>query len=263
MAPAEPTQPDPCLKPRPARAWLIGVLLCAVLLMGITPYHCPDVWNHVTFGRHALRHGPTQIDPFSCTGRMLELPFIQFEWVFQILTYLSHTHLGVTGTIMAKALLCVAAFALLALACRERGAGWGSTTLAVALAALAASPRFMVRPDVVSFVAFGFVLWALERARNGRPALLWLLPLAFVLWVNMHGAFLAGWALMGLAYGGAFLQRGAVDARKSRIRMLFGIVFVLCVAAAFVNPYGVHIFLVPFKLTQTTMIRKAIRELGY
>jgi Flp pilus assembly protein TadD len=246
------------------RWWPAGAALAAVFLMAVTPFRSPDVWHHVRCGWHVLRHGPARTDPFSCTASALDLPWIQYEWLFQALTYLSHEHLGVGGTILLKALACAAAFLFLGLACRERGAGPAATAFALALAGLAAAPRFFVRPETPSFVALGLVLYALERGRNGRVRALWLAPPVFAVWANMHGAFAAGWALVAAALAGEYVSalRREPAARVSRrsARVHLGLVLAASLASVLANPYGVDILQVPLKLLRSPIIRSAVQE---
>ena len=250
-------------KPRPD-ARLLWVALAAVLLMGFKPYHAYDVWHHIRCGWHAWHHGPATFEPFSCTGKVLGLPWLQYEWLAQIFIFGSHEALGVNGTILLKAVLYAGALGMMGLACRERGARWEAVLVAVVLAALPMSQRSFVRPGMFSFVAFGYLLWALERSRRGKAVMVWCLPAVFALWANLHGAYVAGWAILGMAAAGILadgrLGRLAGPEPMARSLRRMAIVLAGCVAAVLINPYGVHILEVPLKLSRSPVVTKTINE---
>ena len=255
---------DPRPVARHAAGWLVPLALVAVLFMAVKAYHAYDVWHHIRCGWYAWNQGPARSEPFSCTGKVLRLPWLQYEWLAQILIYLSHETLGVNGTILAKALLYAASFALLALACRRRGARPEAVAVAIVVSALAVSQRFYVRPGAFSFVAFGYLLWAIDRARAGKGRIMWSLPVLFALWANLHGAYVAGWAVLGMAAAGRFIDRrlGRLPEppRLSPMLRRTGVLLALCVLAVLVNPYHVRILEVPLKLSRSEVVRGTINE---
>ena len=259
---------------------LIVPALACVFLMAVRPYLSQDVWHHIRCGWYALptNHGPATTEPFTFFGRLWKLPWIQYEWLAQILIYLGHTRLGPPGAILAKAALYAAAFGLLALAARRRGACAEATALAVVVGAFACAVRFWVRPEVFSFLLFAFVVWALERARDGKLWTICLLPPAFALWANLHGAYVAGWVLIALAAAGpwlwivvrwvrprlerrpAFPRWSRGEAPEGRAAVWLAAAFVACVVAVCANPYGVRILTTPFELTRSALVRQAVME---
>lgn len=259
---------------------LVVPALACVFLMAVRPYLSQDVWHHIRCGWYALptNHGPATTEPFTFLGRLWKLPWIQYEWLAQILIYLGHTRLGVSGAILSKAALYAAAFAFLALAARRRGAGAEATALAVITGAFACAVRFWVRPEVFTFVLFGFELWVLERARDGKFRTLWLLPPAFALWANLHGAYVAGWVLIAIAAAGpclwlavrrlrpgsrswpTFLRWSRGDAPEGRAALWLAATFAVCVIAVCANPYGVRILTTPFQLSRSALLHQAVLE---
>jgi hypothetical protein len=99
------------------------------------------------------------------------------------------------------------------------------------LAAWAASTHWLARPHVFSFL---MLFWWNDALRRGRLALL---PVLTVLWVNLHGGFLAGFLVLGAYWLGAVVER-----RWDRMRTLTG-VGALCVIASFLNPSGYKLHL--------------------
>ncbi|HRU07439.1 MAG TPA: hypothetical protein P5137_16875, partial [Candidatus Brocadiia bacterium] len=260
----------------PAR-FLPLAAVAAVFFMGLRPYHSYDVWHHIRCGWFALHNGPATTEPFTCVGRLFHLPWIQFEWLSQVIIYLAHTWLTTAGAILLKSLLYAVAFAMLARVCMLRGANGAATALAILAAAVAGAPRFAVRPEVFSYAIFGALLLTIEATRNGQLRLLWLTPVLFALWSNFHGAYVAGWVLLAIAAGAAWvglwahrLPETATFAKwtrwfraaqpSPRLAAALTLAFVAAVAAVCVNPYGCRMLLVPLDLTTSAVVRQAINE---
>jgi hypothetical protein len=65
--------------------------------------------------------------------------------------------------------------------------------------------NWSIRPQSYAFPLFAAMLAILTADRAGRRAPLWGLPLLMALWVNIHGSFVLGLALIGIHIAGRFL----------------------------------------------------------
>ena len=114
------------------------------------------------------------------------------------------------------------------------------------------------RPQLVSFCLFAVFLHQLlsVKYRNTwRPLVI--LPFTMVFWVNAHGGYLVGLALLvafSLAEGASSLAGGQKDYR----RRFFWYLSVLgaSIAACFINPYGVGMLLHSFDLVSSDANRQ-------
>jgi hypothetical protein len=119
------------------------------------------------------------------------------------------------------------------------------------LAAAGSSIHWLARPHLFTLLFLVLFYAALERVQEGRTHLLGVpilavLPVATILWTNLHGGFFVG-ALMILAYGGGEIlrlvfspdtgERGA-EWLKARRYILSGLA---CLAASLINPYTYHL----------------------
>jgi len=268
-----------------------ATVVAVALLMAIQPVRSADVWHHVKSGWLVLEQGgPARSEVFSHTaaGR----PWIQYEWLAQVVWYLAYAGAGTAGLILLRALAMAVAALLLLWACRAReDSGWADACLAVALAMCAVSTRAYSRPEMFTWVLFAALILAVESLRRGRRAMVFVVPALFVPWVNLHGAWVAGLAWMGLTLAGEAIRAMVPSHRPAaRSNLLspravarpspagdhhpmpcspplgrrnipwLALALGLAVLATLANPYGAHIWKVPFKLMRTPEVRQVIAE---
>ncbi len=228
----------------------LGVL---VFLATLTPASDTDLWWHLAAGREMLARGSfLTSDPFtlSAAGR----PWIDLHWLFQLSVYGIYQWFGLTGLVVAKALL-VTAGALVLLAVVERGTTAAAVARPLFVLAMGAAMFFarhlvLVRPVVFTLVFLALFVWLLEGfARGDNPRRLWWLPVLQVIWVNSQGLFALGPAvILCYAVGGALGQRlGTRELPERGARRLFAVT-ALCLAVCLLTPYGVAGLLLPIKL---------------
>ncbi len=127
------------------------------------------------------------------------------------------------------------------------------------LAALAFSPARTPRPHLFSYLAFAIVLKRLEGLRAKTD--LFLLPLTFALWANLHGGYVAGLLLLFLSIVGNmadFLLHHEPEAGK-RARLL-GLTLVLSFLAVCFNPWGPESLLYPIRTLRIKALQAYIQE---
>ena len=85
-----------------------------------------------------------------------------------------------------------------------------------------------------------------------------------IIWVNLHGGFIAGFILLGVYLIGNLAQSFSPDAEKrssSRKRAtVLASVTALCLLASLINPYGYHILLFPFNLVSNRFLMDHVSE---
>lgn len=106
--------------------------------------------------------------------------------------------LGPAGLLALQLLADAGALVLVALGARRLGAGDRSTALVLLVVGLGASSSLVVvRLQLLSLVPFALLLLLLRREHAGPSWRVWLLPLLFAVWSNLHGAVLVGAAVAG------------------------------------------------------------------
>lgn len=181
-----------------------------------------DYWFHLRAGAEIWAGRIPRVDSFSFPSA--GQPYVDLHWLFQAILYRVHTLGGVALAVCFKTILVIATFSLLYRVAR-RDAPASVAGIVCGAAIILASERFQVRPELMTFLALATSLWLIRRHDEGWRLAAWSFPVLQLLWVNMEGLFVLGYAVLGAAL---------VDRwRDRRLWLAFG----ASLAAAFVNPY--------------------------
>ena len=203
-----------------------------------------DTWSHVATGEWILAHGgPPRADPFSYS--MAGAPWTAHEWLAEVLLTLAFRFGGWSGVaLLTGAAVATAALIVGLTAARDLRGVALMAVVAIGLSLVTAN--LLARPHVLALpiaAAWSAGLLA-ARDRNRAP------PLGFaalmMAWVNLHGGFIFGLALIGPFALEAVTQAPA-EARLTAARG-WATFALASLAAALINPYGVEALLLPFRL---------------
>jgi hypothetical protein len=106
------------------------------------------------------------------------------------------------------------------------------------------------------------LLWLVERAEN-RPRLLWWIPLLFLVWLNLHGGFAVGLALLMLYAVGLALEAATGETPWPEARPLFlrtCCAILACVALVPFNPSGARLYVYPLETVGASELRSLVVE---
>ena len=206
---------------------------------------CDAGW-HIRTGEWILanhRVPATDLFSFSKPGHV----WYAWEWLSDVVWAWLTAHGGLAAlTLFAAMLLSVTYVLVFRLARRKANP---ALALAVTLATVGASSvHWLARPHLFTLLFTVLFYMALESVREGRSRIcgipyLALLPVATVLWTNLHGGFFVGIILIG-AYCCGELLRMAFGARAEerpaawRSARNYGLSALACLAASLANPYG-------------------------
>jgi len=203
-----------------------------------------DLWYHLNGGRYFWTMGRVPDTAFF-SYITPEKHWINYFWGFQALVYPIHNYFGYTGLIMFKALLLsgTALFLYHLFRGNEPGRYSPYVIALLALALFVLTGRTAgVRPHLFSYLFIPFFLYAFE----ARGRLLPILPIATVIWVNVHGVeWIVGALICGAYFIGAIYQR-FINKDFSQKGLIFWTL--ACLPALFVNPHGYQILYTPFAI---------------
>jgi hypothetical protein len=242
-----------------SRAIYLLLLAAVILVVSAKDIAEPDVWWHMQNAKYLLTtHSFPSRDTYSFTAA--GSPWLDHEWLSEIPLYLGYRAAGLRGLLLVYATVLVLIFALVFYRCLRAGADAANGALAILLAILLGEVSFGPRTILFGWLCMAALLVLLDRFRETGRGLWWCPPL-FALWVNLHGSWVFGIAVLaifvvcGLAQG----DWGAVVANRwapDKLRKLL-LVLAACIAALFFNPFGYRLVLYPFDLIfrQTTNLQ--------
>lgn len=225
-----------------------AVLWVFVFVLTLFPVRGYDVWWHLKTGEIIFANGalPTHdLYSFAAAGA----PWALHEWLAQVILYGIHSLVGFPGLLVLRAACKAVVVLLVYVLLRRRGVG----VMAGLLLALFASffIRSSIRPYLFSYVIFMAMILLIDRRWAKGPG--WGTVVAMVLlsalWANLHGAFVAGIALLGLLVVGRAIPCMVVRLHAGGEGRAIGgwlLVGVLMTVAALANPYGWHALVYPF-----------------
>jgi hypothetical protein len=112
-----------------------------------------------------------------------------------------------------------------------------SIIIASVLILLGYAGSINVRPHMISFLFIALVYFIISLVRTaGRHKLMFILPIIFLIWSNLHGGFIAGFVFLG------FYIIELLLTNKTRQLYWTLLVMLLSVAVTLINPYGIEIY---------------------
>lgn len=204
-----------------------------------------DMWYHLSGGRYFWNEGrPPDTPFFSFNGP--EREWVNYFWGFQAIVYKIYEAWGYVGLVAARATLSV--LGLLAVwrfisGYRETAASTLPLLVLFALFVILLDGRAaQLRPHLVSYALIPAFLYVLEH----RPRYAPVLPLATVLWVNLHGVEYVVAALVLAAYLLDALARHRAAGAAARVDWRYVASILACAPALLVNPFGAALLGAPF-----------------
>jgi hypothetical protein len=245
------------------RRLLVFVLLAAIFTLTAGQITDPDFWWHLRTGQlifetRAIPH--TDIFSFTAQGK----EWVTHEWLAEVLIYAVYKWSGWGGLVVSFSLLTTAA---LWVAYRRAATVAPHPYVAGAsllVGALATAPMWGVRPQMISFLFTSIYVAVLgDYARGGGAKKLWRLVPLMLVWVNMHGGYALGLALVGLTGAGVVLDELMGERRERRLlcrqRPLL-LLFAACVLVVPLNPNGLRMFSYPFETLNSHAMHAYIDE---
>lgn len=235
-----------------AKRLLVIILFISIFVMAAQAITDPDFFWHLRTGQLIWeRRSIPREDPFSYTAK--GQAWVAHEWLTETIFFALYSLIGQRGLILAFAFLITCTFILVYLQCEGRP--WLATFITL-LAALTSAISWGVRPQMVSLFLSALFLYILAR----KESHLWLLPPLVALWVNLHGGYLLGLALLLLHIVGEGVSLlSAPQEGRHRLKKLSS-VFLLSGAFTLLNPHGWRILSYPFTTLRSQAMQAYIIE---
>ena len=175
-------------------SYFLGLLSIAVLF-GLVVFSANieikdlDLWLHLKMGEYIVQHKYVpDVDVLSCT--IAGKPWVNHEWLFQVLAYLIYHNGGAEGLIAMQVFVVSFTLLVLLLLGYNKEKQFGITFLLL-LIMLVYQTRFTIRPDIFSLLFFAFYIYILALHIDKRWSI-YAIFIIQVLWANFHGFFFFG-----------------------------------------------------------------------
>jgi len=236
----------------------VVILVVGLFVLAARNVTDPDVWWHLRTGQLIIEnHGLFHADPYSFTRA--GQPWVDHEWLSQILIFSLYRVAGWAGLITGFAALTAFTFLLLFL--RSPGRPYVAGGMA-ALGAIAAVPSLGVRPQMFTLLLACVFLVILEQSYH-RPKLLWWMLPTMLLWVNLHAGYALGIILIAVFWLGDALDHifGNREPMQSAVRFRnLALVGLGCVVIVPLNPYGIEMYRYPLATLHSRTMLSYIGE---
>jgi hypothetical protein len=168
------------------------ILFVAIFAMAVRPPADTDTWWHLAAGRVTAESGHIlQADLFSHTRYGAR--WVNHSWLSQVLLYGLFDVFSYVGLGVWIGVVVTAAFAFVYL---QMEGGVFTRAFILVLAAATSAVIWSARPQLFSFLLTAVVGWVLYQYKWRGRNRLWLLPLLFVLWVNLHAGYALGFIVI-------------------------------------------------------------------
>ena len=220
-------------------AWMVRALILVYAASCFSAADAdPDLWGHLRFGAEMWETGTIpRVDTHSYTAA--GQPWINHEWLTEVLFHGIYTATGSTGLLVFKLGLGLLVIQLLTSCAFARAPSLLAYAACFLTFVLAIAPGFLTRPHLLSILFLTLMLTALQRFFRGRRGAIWWIPAVMLLWVNSHGGVIAGLGLLGVVVAVESARCWRTGERHWRP-------LVACLAlsalAMLANPYGLELW---------------------
>jgi hypothetical protein len=236
--------------------WIGLTLTAAFIGPASSPIGLPDIYWTLLTGAWMASHGTLlESDPFTgaphVTGTVLNIQWLA-DLIFHGLDALGGLPMVVTGT----ALLVALTYGMVLAASLAASGHVRVSCVAVWIAYVLGASNLSPRPQTLAYPIFAVFLLAVMRAEYRKDTrLLWLLPLATVVWANVHGSFFTGFVLLGCGAAARVITARHLMAARPYLLTLGA-----CILASLVNPYGTGSLVYVASIGSNPVIRDFVTE---
>jgi len=242
-----------------ARTLLLGGVMIVILALFIGVEQDPDFWWHLRIGQWMVENGrlpSSDIFTFTATGHS----WTDHEYLTEILMWLTYSTFGIAALCVAFGLVTWIGFWLIYLQVRRQP--FVFVGLGLTIAAVAGSPIWGPRAQMITFALSCLQLYWLRQYLSGRSLAISFFPLVMVAWANLHGGWVIGFVWLGVALASELLswawdQDNPAHRMHARRLAVIGAASAVAVAA---TPHFLNLYPYPFQTQGSEAQQRLIVE---
>jgi hypothetical protein len=218
-----------------------------------------DLPRHILTGNLILqthRVPTTDIFSFRTTG----YPSFPHEWLSQVIFATAYDWLGLDGVVLLAALVIMLTWGIVYYETIRKSKSFFLALVFIALGVGASQIHVLPRPHILTYLLTAIWIALLESIEDNKIRSWWLLPFVMLLWVNLHGMFVLGIAILGIYLVGDFLDQPSMSWFRTNIARSLLLAGTLSVMATFFSPSGPKIWEAIASLGSNSYITSKIPE---
>jgi len=229
------------------------------LALFISAEQDPDFWWHLRIGQWMVDQGrlpSTDIFTFTVPNHV----WTDHEYLTEVLIWRVYSAAGLAAVSVAFGLITWAGFWLIYRQVRRQP--FVMVGVGLAIGAIAGAPIWGPRAQMITFALSCLELYWLQGYMSGRSRSLRFFPLVMVLWANLHGGWVIGFAWLGvalLAEAVGWAWDRSNPAHLMHLRFLAVVTAVSAVAVA-ATPHFLSLYPYPFQTQGSVAQQKLIVE---
>lgn len=228
------------------------MLFCGCILATtyVFTLHDPDYYWHIKAGEYILNNWSIpREDIFSYT--MQGEKWVLHEWLFQVILYFIYSTFGeIWVKLFSVGTLFLSIFSIFSIAKKHSSAR--IAFLCILFFPILCFPFLAPRPQIFSYLFFTFYMYALlEKKYFHKETLLYFLPVVMIAWVNLHGGYVVGMALLLIYSATEFLTAWAKTGHVKQSFLTIKTITIITLAtfiATGCNPDSFHHWIYPFQV---------------
>ena len=242
-----------------ARTLLLGGVMVVVLALFVGAEQDPDFWWHLRIGEWMVANARLpSMDIFTYTATTHV--WTDHEYLTEIAMWLVYSTFGLQALVLLFGLLTWAGVWLLYLQVRRQP--FVFIGVGLALAAIAGSPIWGPRAQMITFALSCLELYWLRGYMSGRSRAIVYFPLVMIAWANLHGGWVIGFVWLGVAvtaelWAWAWDQDNPVHRMHVRRLVVIGLASAVAVAA---TPHFLSLYPYPFQTQGSEAQQRLIVE---
>ncbi len=238
---------------------MLFIFAVFVILLSTTKLNGEDdLYWHMATGKFILANKyipDTDVFGFVTGG----MPWIPFEWLWDITAYLIFSFSNFTGLYIFTYILVILIFYLLYSVMKKFGINTVAAVLFLFVVALGIKYRIGIKPQMFTYLFFILVLKIITDRKYFSVNIkrLYFIPVIFLFWANIHMGVIAGMMLWGIFFISELwtyknrvkINTGNFSVPTSKSLYTEGIVTVLALIAMMINPANIKTYLYSYSHT--------------